>query len=76
MAISVVISLLLPLVSGCVIGALGRIDQPGAPEPGGFCGAVAPELTTSRVTILVLVLLVTYLVDTGTQPPAHVRARR
>ena len=65
MAVSVVISLLLPLISGCVIGALGRIDQPGAPEPGGFCGLVAPELTTSRVMLLVVVLLITYLVDTG-----------
>jgi ABC-type multidrug transport system fused ATPase/permease subunit len=65
MAISVVISIMLPLVSGCAVGALSRIGQPGAPEPGGFCGVVAPELTTGRVLTIVFVLLFVYIVDAG-----------
>lgn len=65
LTISVVISIALPLVSGCVIGALSRTGQPGAPKAKGFCGAVVPELTTGRVVMIVLVLLVAYLLDAG-----------
>ena len=65
MVVSVVISIALPLVSGCMIGALGRTGQPGAPEAEGFCGLVAPELTTGRVMLIVFVLLFAYLLDAG-----------
>ena len=68
MAFSVATTLTLPLVSGCVVSALSAADAPagaGPPPTEGFCGLVAPTLTTGRVLVIILVLMLLNIVDSG-----------
>ena len=64
MAVSVLTTLMLPLVSGCVVSSLSRsAGGPGAAEPSGFCGVIAPTLTTGRVIVIALGLIVLNVID-------------
>lgn len=64
--LTMLLTLALPLTSGCVVGALQSVNAPpGSPAPGqdSFCQFVAPSLTTSRIIGIVLVLILIYVVE-------------
>jgi ABC-type multidrug transport system fused ATPase/permease subunit len=65
--LTMLLTLALPLTSGCVIGALGGIDLPPGLEPqqDSFCNFVAPNLTTGRLVGIVLVLILIYVIEAG-----------
>lgn len=74
MGFTVLTTLMLPLVSGCVVNALagaGAAPPPGAPpgagppEPSGLCGFIAPTLTTGRVVMIAVVLIILNIIDSG-----------
>lgn len=64
--LTMLLTLALPLTSGCVVGSLSSINAPpGTPAPhqDGFCNFVAPRLTTGRLVAIVLVLILVYVVE-------------
>jgi ABC-type multidrug transport system fused ATPase/permease subunit len=63
MMFGVLLSVVLPLVAGCMVDALQRGDT--GPEPGGFCGVVAPTLDTGRVVMVILILLLAHVIEAG-----------
>ncbi len=66
MVLSVLIGLSVPLVSGCVVDALGRSGAPegAAPPPvQGICNFIAPTLTVGRVVAIVVLLFIGYLLN-------------
>ncbi|MFN2595123.1 MAG: ATP-binding cassette domain-containing protein [Actinomycetota bacterium] len=64
MTISALFAVAIPLVSGCMVDALNRAGH-GGPKPGGLCGLVSPTLTTGRILVVVAILFVAYLIDSG-----------
>ena len=70
MGFSVITTLALPLVSGCVVSALSASaggapagGPGGPPEASGLCGVVAPSLSTGRVILIVLALVLLNVID-------------
>ena len=63
MIFGVVLANLLPVVTGCLTDALATQGQ----DAEGFCGTVVPSLTTGRVLLVIVVLVLLYAVEVGFQ---------
>ena len=65
MIFGVVLANLLPVVAGCITDGLASVGS--GREAEGFCGVVAPTITSGRLLVIILVLVIAYAIEAGLQ---------
>ena len=66
MIFGVILTNLLPVVAGCITEGLATVGE-DTPDAEGFCGVVAPQLTSGRMLLILLVLVIAYAAEAGLQ---------